>query len=156
MASQESSQYAKAYTQEPVGKLDPKELNGRVRRIFAEAILSSEIAIGETIKMAKLPANASIISAKLSANAGAGLGVLDLGWAAGSEGLEIADPNGIITGATEVSTASQNMDETINGGDPAYNKKFSEPVDIELIATAATTASAGGAIYRLELLYTID
>jgi len=106
--------------------------------------------------MAKLPANASIISAKLSANAGAGLGVLDLGWAAGSEGLEIADPNGIITGATEVSTASQNMDETINGGDPAYNKKFSEPVDIELIATAATTASAGGAIYRLELLYTID
>lgn len=154
MANQESTEYAAAYTTK--SKLGPESRDGKERRIFASATLSSELAIGETIKFAKLPANAVITEAKLSCDAGAGLGVLDLGWAAGTEGLEAASVDGLLSGATEVSILSQDMASVVAAPAAGFQKKFTESVDIQLEATTATTASAAGKKYQLELRYILE
>lgn len=156
MADQNSTQYEAAYVTEPISKLDPKEYNGRVRRIFAEAILAGELTAGDVVTMAKLPANASIIQAELSVSASLGAGTLDCGWAISAGGNEAADPNGIIDGFDSTATTLVALDKSAAGADAAFNKKFSEPVDIQITAMDANTTSGSGDTIRLEILYTID
>lgn len=145
-----SSQYTSAYITEPKSKLEPKELNGRVRRIFATITLSQEIDTTDVVKLAKLPANATPIEARLVAPGGSA-GVLQVGWSAGSEGNEAADADGLM-GAIDASAA---VDDTLSWSDAGFNKKFSESVDIELSATTLTADWDGDAI-QFELRYIID
>ena len=94
MATQNSVQFEAAYNAEPKSKLKPHELNGRIRRMYAEVTLAAEVLASgaNDIFMAKLPANAVIIGAKLFAPGGTG-GTLQLGWDAGES--EAADVDGI-------------------------------------------------------------
>ena len=73
-----SNQYNTAYVQEPKGKLEPKELNGRIRRIFADVTLGAEITTADQLKIAQLPANATPIEVRLVAPGGTA-GTLNLG-----------------------------------------------------------------------------
>jgi len=150
MATFYSDQYNNAFIAEPSSKLEPKELQGMVRRIYATITLAAEIDTPDIVKLAKLPANAVIIEARLVAPGGTS-GTLDLGWAAGANGLEVADANGILA-ALDGSAA---IDASMGWSLPAHNKRFAEEVDIQLSATVIT-AGFNGDVLKLELRYIVD
>lgn len=148
--AQFSDQYAKAYNTKPASKLEPRELNGRVRRLSAEITLGAEILTTAQVVMAKLPANAVIIEARLIAPGGTG-GTLNLGWAAGEN--EVADDNGIFAAIAGNSAVDVTFD--MSSATAAKNKKFSEEVDIELSASV-DSVGWNGDLVELEIAYIID
>jgi hypothetical protein len=152
MADQNSNQYASAYVTEPRGKLDPNELNGRVRNIFADITLSAEIATTDTVFLHRLPANSTIKSCRLFAPGGTA-GTLDLGWNASADGGEAADPNGLLPGIAGNAAVDLTMD--LSNQQAGYRKKFSEPVDI-ILSTSVLSAGWSGDLVQLELEYIID
>ena len=148
--AQFSDQYDKAYNIQPHSKLEPRELNGRVRRLSAEITLGAEILTTAQVVMARLPANAVIIEARLIAPGGTG-GTLDLGWAAGEN--EAADANGILAGIAGNAAVDSAFDMSSSAA--AKNKKFSEEVDIEL-SVSVDTVGWNGDLVELEISYIID
>lgn len=149
MATLYSNQFNNAYVAEPISKLQPKEYNGQVRRIFADVTLSSEITTADVLKICKLPANAVIIEARIVAPGGSA-GTLALGWAAGADS-EAADADGIIAGLSGAAA----IDSSMGWSDAAFNKRFSESVDVELSASV-NTAGFSGDLIQVELRYIVD
>lgn len=150
MSTLYSNQFNSAYVADPISKLEPKEYQGMVRRIFADITLGAELAVNDIVKLCKLPANAAIIEARIVAPGGLS-GTLQLGWSAGSAGLEAADNDGIIPNLS----GSAAIDSSMAWSAPAFNKRFVESVDIELLASVATTGFSGDKI-QFELRYIVD
>lgn len=150
MALQYSTQYNGAYNTEPKINLSPDKLNGRIRRIYAEFTLTAEILASgaNDLTLAKLPANAVIIEARLIAPGGSA-GTLALGWLAGDS--EAADSDGIMAAIAGNSA----VDEVLEWTDAAFNKRFSEEVDIVLSSTVDSAGWSGDKV-ELELRYVID
>lgn len=150
MALQYSTEYEAAYNTEPKSNLIPDKLNGRIRRIFASFTLTAEILASgaNDFILAKLPANAVLIEARLIAPGGTG-GTLDLGWLAGES--EVADPNGIMAGIA----GNAAVDDTMAWTDAAFNKRFSEEVDI-VLSSSVDSAGWSGDLVQMELRYVID
>lgn len=155
MADANSSQYQSAFVDEPKSQLLPQNLNGRVRRIYAEITPTAEFSAGEKFIVMQLPANAvpiecRIVSADLTGGVG---GLLDLGWAAGASGDEAADADGFIA---NIATDGGAIDSSMGWSLPGFNKRFSEPVNIEGVFSVAATTSATGVTIKVELRYVID
>lgn len=150
MANQNSIEFAKAFVTKPVSKLNPSELNGRKRRLSGTITLAAEIGTTDSIFMAKLPANAVIIGARMVAPGGAS-GTLALGWGAGEN--EVADADGIFAAIPGNAAADLTFD--LSSSTAAKNKRFSEEVDIILSASVISSGWSGDLV-EIELEYIID
>lgn len=150
MATFYSTEFQAAHVDEPSSKLLPGNLNGRVRRLYAEITLSAEISTADVVKFAKLPANSVPLQAKIVAPGGSA-GTLNLGWSAGSEGSEAADSDGLVAAMSGASA----IDAAMGFSDAGFNKRFAESVDIELSASV-NSAGFTGDLVQVEVLYVVD
>jgi len=150
MANFYSNQYQSAFVTEPKGKLAPAELNGRVRRIFADVTLGAEITTADSLFVAKLPSNAVVMQAHVVAPGGTG-GTLALGWAAGLN--EVADADGLVAGIA--GNAAVNEKRDLSASEAFASKRFSEDVDLILSASVDSVGWTGDLV-KVEILYVID
>lgn len=150
MATYYSNEYDKSCVTKPLQKLSPAELNGKVRRLTGNITLGAEILAADTVKMALLPANSVIIAVRMIAPGGAS-GTIQLGWGAGEN--EVADANGIFSAVP--ANAAVDVEFDLSSGTAAKNKRFSDPVDIELTSTV-DTAGWSGDLVEMEILYIIE
>ena len=149
MANYNGVNYAKTIAV-PSEKVDPGEINGREKVIMEEAAPAAILAIGDKILGPQLPLKAKVTYAKMVISDGGVSGVADLGWEAGVNGVEAADPNGLISGLDfSGGGASQEMDQ-----EAGFMKRFEEAVQLSAIVT---TASAGAvASVKWIVKYVID
>jgi len=151
MANFYSNQYQKSLISEPVEKLLPGELNGRIRRIYADVTLGAEITTADSLFVAKLPANAVVVKAHIVAPGGTG-GTLALGNGAGEN--EAADADSFIAGIA--GNAAVNEERDLSATEAGLiNKRFSEDVDVILSASVDSVGWSGDLV-KVELLYVID
>ncbi len=137
----------------PSVKINVNNQGGRVRHAYDSYTLLAEAAIGDIIKLMKLPAGAKLIDARLIAPSDGLTGQWDLGWAA--YGSEVTDQNGIFGGAAEGDTGGGAVDSKLLGVAPGYNKEFNAEVQLQLEAIEATTGSTGDEI-QVEVSYVLD
>ena len=149
MAELYGSEFQKAYIDEPSGKLDANERDGRKRYSFSSSTPSADLNAGDIVKLLKIPANASIVDARLRIEAFGANNAFDIGWAAGES--ESADSTGLFSAVDTTAAVDVSLADSVNG----YRKKFSEEVDIQ-IEVGATVAGASGNLIKLELEYIID
>lgn len=147
MATLYTDNYEAAWIDEPFTAQDNDVNGGKPHRLYGEYTLAAELADGDFIKFFKLPAGARIVSARCVAPA-ATSGVFDVGWAAGDEALEAADPNGIFSGLAVSSAVDSEMSWSVAG----HNKEFSESVDIQIEGTTVTNGSIGD-VFKLEVYF---
>lgn len=150
MADQFSNEYTNAYVSKPVVKLNPAEKDGKIRRLSGNITLSAEIGTTDSIFMAKLPANAVIVGARMVAPGGAS-GTLALGWGAGEN--EAADADGIFAAIPGNAAADLTFD--LSSSTAAKNKRFSEEVDI-ILSASVISGGWSGDLVELELSYIIE
>lgn len=155
MADKNSNQYQQAFVDEPKSQILPQFRDGRIRRLYAEIDPTAEFAVGEKFIVMELPQNAvpleaRIVSPDLSGGAG---GLLDLGWAAGAEGVEAASADGLIA---NIATDGGAIDSVMGFSAAGYNKRFGEPVNIEGVFSVAATTAASGKTIQVEVRYVID
>ena len=150
MADQNSLEYARAYVTKPADKLNPSELNGRKRILKGTITLGAEIGITDSIFMAKIPANAVIVGARMVAPGGAS-GTLALGWGAGEN--EAADADGIFAAIPGNAAADLTFD--LSSSTAAKNKRFSEEVDL-ILSASVISGGWSGDLVEVELEYIID
>jgi hypothetical protein len=131
---------------------------GRIRFKYGEVTLAAAFGDNETIDFFTLPKGARIVNAffGFSATLGADPDV-DLGWTAGKNGNEVADPDGIfeevgVTAAYTVALVAPSATVAI----PALlGKKFADEVVIR--ATSNKTHGAGtGVVCRCIVQYVVD
>lgn len=151
MANFYSNQYAKSLINEPVEKLLPGELNGRVRRIFADVTLGAEITTADSLFMAVLPANSVVLQAHIVAPGGTG-GTLALGNGAGEN--EAADSDSFIAGIAGNAAVNEKRDLSATEAG-LISKRFSEDVDVILSASVDSVGWSGDVV-KVEILYVID
>lgn len=151
MADQYSNQYQSAFRDDPASQLQVDEFQGKVRRLYADITLSAEIGTSDLVKLAKLPKGAVPIQAKILSVNGGSAGVIQVGWAAGANGDEAADADGIM-GA--ISTAAA-VNDSLAWTDAGFNKRFAEEVELQISATTLTVGMSGELI-QFELLYIMD
>ena len=141
MASLSGVNYTKE-TASPKAKIENGEVFGSVHYLREEyALAGAVLAIGDTITGPMLPKGARVLDAavKISATLGTG-GILDLGYQASADGLEVADPNAFVLqadggGAAVLAKAAI--------GSAGLDKKFLAAVRTEAIMTEASTATTG-------------
>ncbi len=151
MANFYSNQYQKAFITEPVEKLLPGELNGRVRRIYADVTLGAEITTADSLFIAKLPANAVVVKVHISAPGGTG-GTLALGNGAGDK--EAADADSFIAGINGAALVNEQRElNAVEAG--VISKRFQEDVDV-ILSASVDSAGWSGDIVKVEILYVID
>lgn len=110
--STNSVQFEKAYVTTPKSNLFPHELNGRIRSIFANIVVSEELSTvsGNIINLVKLPANAVISKLQMIVVSGsASAGVLELGYSAG-ERYEAADADAFAAGIDPTGAVNLELD----------------------------------------------
>lgn len=151
MADFYSNQYQKAYIDEPTEKLFPGELNGRVRRIYADVTLGAEITTADSLFVAKLPANSVVLQAQIVAPGGTG-GTLALGNGAGEK--EAADADAFIAGINGAAAVNEKRDLSATEAG-LISKRFQEDVDV-ILSASVDSVGWNGDLVKVELLYVID
>ena len=154
MATVYGQNYQAARVDEPSSKISVKELHGRVRRLYDSITLSAELLLADVIKAGVLPAGAKIIDARVIAPNDGTSGQLDFGWA--SNGVDAADQDGLMAGATEFDFGGGAIDSKMLGVAAGYNKEFAAvETELELTCIEASTASTGNKI-QWEVYYIVD
>lgn len=147
-----------AESNEPAEKINVNAGKGRLRVIYDEITLAAELTAADIIKMgAKIPKGAKLYDARLISpqlGSAGGAGELDLGWAAGINGDEAADADGIFDGV-EVGSAAASVKLQDDGAAGALGKEFAEEVQIQLTANETTDAGIGDKI-QLFLYFALD
>jgi len=136
MATKYSTQYNNAYNNGV--KVGEGDIDGRVKNLYAEFVLTEVFAIGDIAKIGKLPKGATVIEAIIVSPADA-TGEYDLGWAA--NGVDAADPNGFIDAAMD--TTAQIKKATDAANNAGLFKTFGAETEVELVGTVATTGTSG-------------
>lgn len=153
MATLYSSEYTSGFVTVPNGKLNPEDLNGRVRRAYAEFTLSAELSSGDIVKMIRLPANANIIDAGFDCPA-ATSGTLDIG-VADADGSGSNDDDDAIFAALNISSAIDG-NTRLDWDSAGHNLKVNKEMDVQILADGVATVGASGDTWKLEVLYVID
>lgn len=153
MATLYSSEYTSALVTVPAGKLAPEDLNGRIRRAYAEFTLGAELADGDIVKMIRLPANAVLIEARFVAPA-ATSGNLDIGVVDSDESGENDDADYLLNDL-DISSAVDDSSFAMSSA-AGFNAKVSKELDIQILADGAATVGANGDVWKLEVRYVID
>jgi len=156
MATLYSSEYQSGFVTVPSGKLNPEDLNGRVRRAYAEFTLGSELADGDIVKMLRLPANSNIIDVNFDSPA-ATSGTLDIGVADADDSAINADDDALFA-ALDISAAITKDTATgaFSWASAGHNLKINKEMDVQILADGAATVGATGDVWKLEVLYVID
>lgn len=149
---QEGSVQSKA----PIG-----DLGGRLRVIKFDYTPATDIlAIGDIIKLCKLPKGAKVLDANFSGPSWGTVGIFDWGYAASAEldsagsAVEAADDDAFSTAAA-IDLGGQAAVYRMVGGDAAYLKEFAAEVDVQLVMTEASDSASGDAI-KGHIVYVID
>ena len=152
MATLYSSEYQSGFVTVPSGKLNPENLNGRVRRAYAEFTLGAELSDGDIVKMLRLPANANIIDATFDSPA-ATSGALDIGVADADESGDNAVADNLFDGLNISGAINQ---QKLDWAEAGHNLKVNKELDVQILAAGAATVGATADVWKLEVLYVID
>ena len=154
MATLYGIEATKVHSSEPSEMVDVGSHGGAVKQIYDKYTAAGAIALNDVIYInGLLPRGARIIDALIKSDDLGTVGTLDLGWAAGSNGDEIADPNGLIN-AMDVNAAANTVWASDNLPNAAgIGKKFEEAVQLMVTASAATDAAGS---FEVIVLYAID
>ena len=134
----------------PADKIDANAGYAKMRVMHDKYVASGALSSGDVINFMKIPKGARVIEAILKYGDLGTTGTGKLGWAAGANGDEAADDDGLMASldfntAADCILSSQNLAAPI-----AIGKEFSEEVQVALTLTAATTA--GGTIECILIL----
>ena len=150
MANRNSINYAKSIAV-PATKIDPGEINCRVKFIYDSYVYTETLDINDVILGPMLPAGAFVVDAFIHATTGGGAGKYALGHLVSASGDTVADPNAFV-------------DECDCGGGAALQKadindaklftRLTEAVQLALLISEASTGATGtvkyGVWYTLE------
>lgn len=146
MATLYGNQYQDAFVDVPSNKVKGKDLGGELKRMYFDYTVTAAPTAGDIIKLGKLPAGARVHNAGLQFPDLGTAGILNLGWAAGANGLEAADADGLLV-SVDVNTAADAVSMQIQmeagGANAGYMKEFSEEVEVQIDVATAWTVSAG-------------
>ncbi len=136
----------------PAEKVKVKEEHGRIRVAYDEITFSAALSSADVIVLAKIPKGAKVYDVVVSVDTVMGGSVdADIGWGAGVNGDEAADPNGFGS-AVDLNTL---VPQKMEGDDPGYAKEFDDEVEIQILMNDAV-AGASGIVMRCYALYAID
>ena len=155
MATQNGDNYQKTQNS-PVDKLDPGELNGRVKVLQESRTLDSELGIGEQVLGPKLPGSAKVLDAVLRVNGAIGAGLLDLGheaYTANDGSAVAADQNAFIDQAN----AGAGAIHARMGTEAGFRLEMGQnDVQVLLTNTGAATTSGIGVKVEWIITYVVD
>ena len=144
MATLYGNQYQDAFVDVPSDIIRSGDVSGDVKFMYFDFTVPSVApSNGDKYKLGKIPKGARVIEAVLSFPDLGTAGTLELGWAADAGAVETADDNGFLA-SVDVNTAADTIkmsDNLANGA--GFCKLFSAECDLELLLTAAWTATSG-------------
>jgi len=144
MAELYGTNYNLAYVSVPAKQVGVGEQAGRKRILFDSHTFAADVnSIGDIVKIGKLPKGARVLEAVVSSAFLGTTGIFSLGWAASSDGLEVADADGFIAGAD---AGGQAVKALMAAGAAGLGKKFYAEVDIQLELTKATDGALGDSV----------
>lgn len=153
MATYYSNQYQDAYVDKPADILTPGDVSGQVKFMFFDFTVPSVAPSNADIyKLGVIPKGARVLEACLSFPDLGSAGTVELGWAASAEldgpnglsgsAIEAADDNGFLA-SVDVNSAADTVLMTAQNNMPGLLKRFSASVVLQLLLTAAWTATSG-------------
>ncbi len=146
MATLYGDEYASSYNAKPSLKMSPGNFNGLVQRLYFEYTVTAAPTNADIIKVAKIPKGARVYGAGLKFPDLGTAGTLELGYAADADAVETADPDAFLA-SVDVNTAADfvTMDQQQEAGGAlaGHLKKFSAECDLQILVTAAWTATSG-------------
>lgn len=152
MATKYGTQYNGAYVTEPKSQIQPGDFNGRVRLMHFDYTLDGTVlALADILKLGKIPKGARVIDAALYVQDMDGTGQVNLGWAAGASGAEVADADGFFAA---LDAGDANAFARIGVTSAGFCKEFSEEVDLQISMAEASTST--NTTLRGFVLYVID
>lgn len=154
MATTYSDQYSDAFVEKPSTKIRPGDVNSPVKFLYFSITLGV-LAVNDIIKVAKLPLGARVKNVSLTVSDLGATGTLVAGLTSGTNSLETADDDAFLTtvdvnAGADTNSMQQQMEA--GGANAGYLKELLDEVDVELKATAVTTA-AGTAKGFIEYIY---
>lgn len=105
---------------------------------------ADEFGTDGLIRLFTIPKGARLIDFETTMPASGANGIFEIGWAAGADGVEAADPNGIAT--VDPGDAAVERAKMLSSA-PGYMKKFEEAVEVQADCTEATADSGGDTFY---------
>jgi len=144
MATLYSSQYQDAYVSKPMEQIDKGFDSGDIKFKYFSYTVTAAPTNGDVLKLFKIPKGAIILDFEIAHPDLGTAGSLNIGWAAGADGVESADADGFMA-AVDVNAAAaiQNMADVSGAATPGYLKQFSEEVDCQIDIATAWTATSG-------------
>lgn len=155
MADLFTDHYNKAYVNDPSEKVNPGELTGRQKLLYAEYTpVANVLGLTDVIKLFKLPKGARIVDCHVKAPSLGTTGIMKLGHTASEDGLETANSDAFIV-ATQLDAGGQAVFGRPTAASAGIGKKFAAEVDVQLAFTEATDAALGDTI-QAWLQYVLD
>ncbi len=139
MATQ-NSDLATNYLASPPTRLDPTLYGNEKRYVYASFTVGAELAIADTVEFCRLPKGARVTDLRFIAPDDLTSGIISLGWDAGINSLETADPNGFLEVA-DGDMGNAALDYVMGDDLVGWNRKFVDEVRILATVTEATNAS---------------
>jgi hypothetical protein len=146
MATLYTDHYSKAYVSDPSEAVDPGQVTGNVRVLYAEYTpVANVIGTADVIKLFKLPKGARVINAAVKAPSLGTTGIMTLGHAASVDAVESAASAAFIPAAS-LDAGGQAVLGLPTAASTGIAKKFAAEVDVQIAFTEATDAALGDTI----------
>lgn len=142
MATLYGNEYNDAYVSVPSVKIKPGYWKGQELVMAFTFDVTAAPTNGDVIKLGKLPKGALVTDAVLSFTDLGTAGVLNLGWAASSDGVVAADADGFLA-SVDVNAAAATVGIIEQANMPGLLKKFDSEVDVQIDVATAWNATSG-------------
>lgn len=132
---------------------------GRVKSLYDIYTLTADLALGDIIKIGRLPAGARVTDVRMIFGALGGSGAVNVGWQQGAQNAlntangEAANTSGF-GAAVAVSSAGVYSMFTSQSTAAGMQKVFAEEVEVVITTSTDTTASSGS--ISVEVFFEID
>ena len=157
MATFNTTNYQKAFVDRPREKANKGEVAGRVRMMLGQIVLDGSQAVGDLIKVGKLPANSRVVMGAIYVNKSLGAtGILDLGHAGGEdeEGNAIAaDQDAFVQGADAGGQAAYKQSDSTSEG---LKERFGGETTLQAQVTEALDGSVTDGVAVFQIWYVND
>jgi hypothetical protein len=124
----------------PADLRDQGSKGGVMRVLYDKYAPAGALSLNDVIQIGQLPAGARVVGFWLKSSDLGTTGTLDLGWAASSDGVEAANATGFLA-AVDVNAAAISISTSDQENQAGLGKKFSSAVEVQIKASAATTAA---------------
>lgn len=146
--------HTKAFQSEPSTKVNANEMGGVKRHHYDSYTFSAVLSIGDKIYLGKLPKGARVIGGRLQIPVDSGaIGIVKVGWDAGTNSGETADDDGFWTVA-EGDFGAGAIDAVMAATAAGFRKEFADEVNVVVECTEASTGDAD--TLELELEYVLN